>query len=204
MKGKLFLTLLGILTLLNLYALSLHAESKMAKIGRDGIMTKQGEHKRIKIGQANLEYIFSSLPEFEKISLAYNSFEEQLAVQLSKKLQEYKEKAETFDKGLTTMTEAVKKQKEAELNKLQVNIQKFQLEAQDTIAKKQMELLKPLSKKVDKAIEEVAKENGYTYVFNVGVGEARILLYTEEGTDISDLVLKKLNITPQTNSKNQK
>ncbi|MCG8340196.1 MAG: OmpH family outer membrane protein [Cytophagales bacterium] len=175
MKGRLLLTLLGVLALFNL-----HAESK-----------------RIKIGKANMEYIFNLLPETKKISLAYNNFEEQLFAQLSNKFQELREKTETFEKGRATMTEAVRKQKEDELKDLQSNIEEFQIEAQESLAKKHIELTTPLQKKVIQAIEEVAKENGYTHVFRLGIGETPILLYAEEDTDISDLVLKKLGILPQ-------
>jgi outer membrane protein len=54
-----------------------------------------------------------------------------------------------------------------------------------------------LYEKIQTAIDEVAKANGYTHIFNsqldVGVS---ILLYAREEDDISDLVLKQLGITP--------
>jgi len=41
-------------------------------------------------------------------------------------------------------------------------MQKFQQDAQSSYQKKQTDLLDPIFKKIGKAIEEVAKENGFT------------------------------------------
>ena len=45
--------------------------------------------------------------------------------------------------------------------------------------------------KARKAISEVAEENGYTYIFDAGVG---ILLYYDKGDNILPLVRAKLGI----------
>ncbi|MBO4739992.1 MAG: OmpH family outer membrane protein, partial [Bacteroidales bacterium] len=57
--------------------------------------------------------------------------------------------------------------------------------------KKQMELLQPIKDRVEKAIAEVAKENGYSYVFDSGLG---VLLYQDESDNIFELVKKKIGI----------
>jgi Skp family chaperone for outer membrane proteins len=54
-----------------------------------------------------------------------------------------------------------------------------------------MELLEPLLTKARKAIEAVAEKNGYTYIFDVGVGT---LLYYEKGDNIMPLVREELGI----------
>ena len=57
--------------------------------------------------------------------------------------------------------------------------------------------MEPVYKKVGKNIEEVAKENGYTFIINPQtVGGGDILLYSDENYNISNLVLKKMGVTP--------
>ena len=51
--------------------------------------------------------------------------------------------------------------------------------------------MKPIMDKITAAIEEVAKENGYTYIFDGSVG---FVLYADETTDVSDLVKGKLGL----------
>ena len=55
--------------------------------------------------------------------------------------------------------------------------------------------MNPVFIKVGKAIEEVALENGYSYIINPQmIGGGDVLLFTDEKYNISNLVLKKLGI----------
>ena len=84
------------------------------------------------------------------------------------------------------------------LTQLQENIQKFQQDAQASIQNKQDQLMSPVFAKVGKAIEDVAKEQGYSFIINPQlIGGGDILLYSDEKYDISDLVLKKMGVTPK-------
>ena len=49
-------------------------------------------------------------------------------------------------------------------------IQDFQTNAQTQLQNKQIELFQPIYTKVDKAIKDVGKENGFFYVFDVAKG----------------------------------
>ena len=81
---------------------------------------------------------------------------------------------------------------------LQSSIEEFQKNAEVSLQKKQQALLEPAYKKMQKAIDDVAKENNITYVFNsdAGYGTNAILLHAPESDNISDLVLKKMGVTP--------
>jgi len=83
------------------------------------------------------------------------------------------------------------------LQGLQESIQKFQQDAQTSLQNKQTALMDPVFKKVGKAIEDVAKENGFAFIMAPQVmGGGDILLYSDEKYNVSDLVLKKLGVTP--------
>ncbi len=60
---------------------------------------------------------------------------------------------------------------------------------QQQLQQRQQELLGPINKKAYEAVQAVAKENGYGYVF-----EKEALLVAPPGDDILPLVAKKLNI----------
>jgi outer membrane protein len=76
-------------------------------------------------------------------------------------------------------------------------MQKFQQDAQSSYQKKQTDLMDPIYKKIGKAIEEVAKENAFTFIINPQLANGGdILLFSDEKFNISDLVLKKLGVTP--------
>ncbi len=150
-----------------------------------------------KIGHADWDYIFSQLPDSKQIESEMKTHENQLQNQLKAKYAEYQAKLTAYNGLSATTPDAIKKDKETELTQLQENIQKFQQDAQSSLQKKNTDLMAPVFTKVGKAIEEVAKENGYSYIINPQlVGGGDILLYSDEKNDISVLVLKKLGITP--------
>jgi outer membrane protein len=56
-------------------------------------------------------------------------------------------------------------------------IQTFQSNASQQLQDKQAELFQPIITKADKAVKDVGKEQGFTYVFDVAKGQ---LLYFDE------------------------
>src|SRR5258706_12589498 len=117
-----------------------------------------------KIGHADWEYIFSQMPESKQIENELKTHGTQLDNQLKAKYSEYQAKVNAYQGLPATTPDAIKKDKEAEITQLQEGIQKFQTEAQSSLQKKQTDLMAPVFTKVGKAIEDVAKENGFTYV----------------------------------------
>ena len=55
----------------------------------------------------------------------------------------------------------------------------------------------PVYEKVGKAIEDTAKENGFSMVLSQQIGGLDVVLYADDTSDISDLVLKKMGVTPK-------
>lgn len=150
-----------------------------------------------KIGSADVDYIFSQMPEFKQIEADLKTTENMLRNQIQTKAQEFDKKLADYNANLNTMLDAVRANTERELRQLQENLQKLQQDAQTTIQSKQNQLMEPVYKKVGKAIEDVAKENGYTFVLNQQIGGLDVILYGDPNSDISDLVLKKMGITPK-------
>jgi outer membrane protein len=151
-----------------------------------------------KIGYADWEYIFSQLPEFKQIDNELKTHGTQLENQLKAKYADYETKVKAYQGMPATTPDAIKADKERELAGLQESIQKFQQDAQTSLQNKQTALMDPVFKKVGKAIEDVAKENGYAFIMAPQVmGGGDILLYSDEKYNVSNLVLKKLGITPQ-------
>ena len=82
---------------------------------------------------------------------------------------------------------------ETELQDLNKRIEDFKAQAQQDYQRKYGELSKPIYDKAKKAIDLVAKENGYKYVLDTSAGN---VLYSESADDILPLVLKKLDTMP--------
>ncbi len=150
----------------------------------------------MKIGYADVDYILGQMPESKQVESELQAHNTQLQNQLQAKYQEYQQKLQAYQQGAATMVDAVKNERETELAQLEQRIQKFQQDAQASMQKKTSTLMEPLYTKVGNNIEAVAKENGYTHILNGQVGGIDVVLYADEKYDISDLVLKKMGITP--------
>ena len=150
-----------------------------------------------KVGYADVDYIFSQMPEAKQIESELKSLQAQLKNQIESKGQEFQKKLKDYNQNIASMPEAVRANTERELQQLQQNLEKLQQDAQTNIQNKQNQLMEPVYKKVGKSIEDTAKENGYTFILNQQIGGLDVILYGDEKSDISDLVLKKMGITPK-------
>jgi outer membrane protein len=150
-----------------------------------------------KIGFADVEYIFGQLPEAKQIETELQTLQTQLKKQYDAKVAEFQKKLQEYQAFGTTVPDAVRQNTERELQQLQQNIQKLEQDSQENLQRKQVQLMEPVYTKVGKAIEDVAKEQGFNMIVNNQLSGLDVVLYADDNADISDLVLKKLGVTPQ-------
>jgi outer membrane protein len=150
-----------------------------------------------KIGFADVDYIFTQMPEAKQVEAELKTTQTMLQNQITSKQQEFQRKVKEYNDNLPNMLDAVRANTERELGQLQENLQKLQQDAQTTIQNKQGQLMEPVYKKVSKAIEDVAKENQFTFILTSQIGGLDVILYADEKMDVSDLVLKKMGVTPK-------
>lgn len=151
-----------------------------------------------KIGYADWDLIFSEMPQFKQVDAELKAHRSQLESQMEAKQKDFQTKYEAFTKLPATTPDAIRADKTRELEGLQESMQKFQQDAQTSLQNKERTLMEPVFSKVSKAIEEVAKEEGYTFIINPQMLQGGdILLYSDEKYNISLAVLKKMGITPK-------
>jgi outer membrane protein len=159
------------------------------------IGTQQIFAQNLKIAYASPNYILSKLPESKQIESQLDTYGKQLENQLQTKIKEFETKYQQYEAGKSTMTELIRADKEQELQRLNQSIQEFQQRAQEDLQKKENELLAPVVDKVNNAIQQVASEKGYTYIFSSDAAlGASFILHAPEQDDISDQVLAKLGV----------
>ncbi|MCU0318012.1 MAG: OmpH family outer membrane protein [Amoebophilaceae bacterium] len=171
---------------LTLSLCKLHAENKRSVT----------QSPPIKIGYTSVDYIFRFLPEVKTIASECASLEKQLRSKVEASLAGYYQKEKAFKQDRDAMTEAVRNQKQLELQQLRGDCERLQLEFQEKLDSKHIDLLKPVYEKVTNAIQQVAEEDGYTHILNANMGGMPVLLYVSEEHHISDRVLKKLGVYP--------
>lgn len=144
-----------------------------------------------KLGHINSNDLLLAMPERNSVESQIKSYAQELENQLGTMSSEYQAKVADYQAKEATMTDAIKQDKIKEITNLETRITEFQKTAQQDLQNKEESLLKPIIDKAKKAIEDVAKENNYTYIFDSGVG---VLLYQKDSDDIMPMVKKKLGL----------
>ncbi|RDB05105.1 OmpH family outer membrane protein [Runella aurantiaca] len=160
-----------------------------------------------KIGWTNVDYILSVLPESKKIENELQIQQQQIQKAMQDKQKEFEDKYKAYEQNATKWSEIIRADKEKELNRLQTDFQDFQRTSQESLQKKQQQLIQPVLIKINTAIEAVGKENSYTYILNMDGGAQTTPIILFAGSDdlnVSNLVLKKLGVDPAEIEKQQK
>lgn len=144
-----------------------------------------------KIAHINLDSLISLMPESAEAKKAQEEYIKQLEGMIQTMQTEFDNKYQDYMANSAKYSALIKSSMEKDLQDLQRRIQEFQGTAQQDLQKKNEELAKPIYDKAKKAIDQVAKENGYKYVLDTSSG---IVLYSEPTDDLLNLTKKKLGI----------
>jgi outer membrane protein len=144
-----------------------------------------------KLGYIDSNELLELMPGKDSIQKVLQDYGKMLETQLQTMYAEYQTKVQDYQANSNTMSDIIRQTKEKELADLETRIQTFQQQADTDLQNKQADLLQPLLDKAKNAINAVAKENGYTYVFDVGTGA---FLYYETGDNLLPKVKAKLGL----------
>ena len=142
-----------------------------------------------KVGYINSQAIISELPEVMEANSSIEALKAQLVKKGQEMIQALQQKGQKLEAEKNAMA-PVKFQEEVEkLKKDEDEIATFEQQSQFKIMQKSELLLGPIQKKMNEVIKTIAKENGYSYIFDAGAGS---ILYSDEKADLSALVKAKM------------
>ncbi len=147
--------------------------------------------KGVKVGHINSNDLLTAMPERTAVQKELEDYASQLKVTLDAMRKEYETKVGEFQSKQDVMTDIIKDTKIKEITDLEKRITDFQQTAEADLQKKEQDLLQPIIDKAKTAINDVAKENGFTYILDSSVG---VVLYSIDSDDILPKVKKKLGI----------
>jgi len=146
-----------------------------------------------KIAHIQLDSLITIMPETKQAQELAQGYLKDLEKQVASMKAEFDSKYQDYTTNEASMSDLVKKTKQEELQTLNQRIEDFRTQAQQDYQKKSSDLSKPIYDKAKKAVDAVAKENGFKYVLDTSTG---IVLFHEPTDDIFALVKKKLETMP--------
>lgn len=144
-----------------------------------------------KFGYIDSNGLLAEMPEVKEMRSKLQALQTQLQKQAQNKLQEIQTKQEDAARK-DQQGELSPLEKEniiKELQKEQEDYMKLEQEMQQKMVNKENELLNPILEKVNTAIQEVAEEEEFTYIF-----DASVLLFADESVNVMKKVKAKLGI----------
>ena len=141
-----------------------------------------------KIAIVNANEIFEMMPELDAAETQIASLRAQYQRDLQEMDTELKAKYEEYMKLQETLTENLKLRRQEEIQNLQTRIENLIAVANQDVEQKTSEVLAPINEKLQKAIEEVGKEQGYTII------NPAALLYRGNMIDLTPMVKAKLGL----------
>ena len=143
-----------------------------------------------KFGHLDAQEVLLSLPERAEAQASIESAAGEYETEVARMQSELETKFADYQAKASTWPDAIRQQKERELQQLDAGLQEFGVTIQNDLAQMEQQLLSPMIERVRKAIEDVGKEQGYTYIFDTSTG---VTLYNG-GDDVTDLVKTKLGM----------
>jgi len=99
----------------------------------------------------------------------------------------------SFDRQQATMTPDVREQHQTQMQQKFIAYQQRQAELEETLQRRQSELLGPIMDRIISVTEQVRAEGNYAMIFDAAAGG---LVTADPALDISDQILQRMRSTP--------
>jgi len=148
-----------------------------------------------KFGYFDSDFVMSKMPEYSKAQGEID----QLSDAWQKEIEEMQSKVDelyrTYQAEQVLLTEEMKQEKLAEINKKETELKDYQKKVfgfGGLFFLKKQELIKPLQDKIFDAVEKVAKANRLAFVFDKAA--ELVIVYTDPRHDYTDFILEELGL----------
>jgi outer membrane protein len=143
-----------------------------------------------KVAHIDVQALMTSMPEMKTAQDQLKKIQETYDKDYKNMVTEYQTKLQKYEQESTTAGDALNQTREKEMQDMGSRIQQFQQTAQKELGQKEVDLMKPLFEKGQKAIQKIAKAKGVNYVLDST--SPGTVLYMEGGIDLMADVKKEL------------
>lgn len=145
----------------------------------------------LKFGHINSMELMQAMPETDSAQAQLQAYAAELENTIKLMQTELENKQMEYRNGQSQWSDLIRATKERELQDMYARTQEFMNQADEDYKAKSQSLLAPITEKAKQAIDEVAKEGKYNYIFDTSSG---VVLYGAEGDNIMELVKKKMGL----------
>ncbi len=147
----------------------------------------------IKIGYVDSNEIMSNFEEVRQVQVDLEKEQRRLESEFNSLVAQLDSLQQDYERQRLLMSETRRQEKENEIINMKKSAEEFQLKKfgpEGEIYRKQNELLKPVLKKIDDAIQKVGNEQGYDFILDTMSGA---LLYALDSHNLTEDVMDELS-----------
>lgn len=134
--------------------------------------------------------VIQEMPEFKQMQDSIQKQAEVFDSEMKIMDAEYQKKYKDFLEQQETLTESIKIRRQQELQEIGERAMNFQQHAQQQQQQLQQALLEPIQEKIMKAVQDVGKENHFSYILETN----SLLYFSPQSPDATPLVKAKLGL----------
>ncbi|MFD0863648.1 OmpH family outer membrane protein [Sungkyunkwania multivorans] len=153
-------------------------------VGATGFVNAQS-----KVAHINTQTLISEMPAMKAAQVELEKLSKTYEADIQDRFTKYQNKAKQYGAEAESQTDATNAARQEELLKMEQEITKYRNDAAADLSKRRDDLLKPLMEQAKKAVEKVAKAQGFDYVIDSSNGGGVILA---DGKDLLADVKKEL------------
>lgn len=144
-----------------------------------------------KFAHVNFNELVQLSPEADKARETLTTTQKEAQETFQAFYEEYQTKGQQYQQKAETWSQAIRESKAKELQDIQQRLQEFSQSVEVEMQQKQQELFAPIYKKASDTVSEIAKRNGYIYVF-----DAASILFVDDkqSVDITEEARRAIGI----------
>lgn len=143
------------------------------------------------------DYILENVPEYKEAKEKLDKLAERWTKEIEDRYEVLKKKKDAFAREEVLLPAEEKQKRAEEIEKLEteaIEMQKLRFGVSGDYFQKRQELIKPIQDKVFDAMQKVASNKNYSFVFDKA--NQSNLIYADDKFDLSDDVLKEMGYKP--------
>lgn len=144
-----------------------------------------------KFAHVNFSELVQLMPEADQARATIQASSQEAQETYEAMVEEFQSKYQTYQQKVSTWTPAIRESKEKELTEIQQRIQTFEQSVQQELAQQQQALMAPIQKKAMDTVTDLAKKEGFVYVFDL----SQVLYFDPaQSVDLTPMARKALGI----------
>lgn len=144
-----------------------------------------------KFAHVNFSELVQLMPESDQARATMDASSKEASETYQAMADEWNTKYQQYQQKAASWTPAIREAKEKELTDMQQRIQEFNQTVQAELQQQQQQLMAPIYQKAQEAVEKLAKEGGYIYVFDQTTA---LFIDPAQSTDLTPAARKALGI----------